>query len=129
MKVHGLLLLPNGTRHDVSCDVDSWDDLKEDHGVTFFDIVRGNQTTNQATILVDDEGLLKDNNPLNFWSVVVCPLFEIGQPLTGPIWIFGPANDQGEMTDIDPDLLAKIPPILRPKAGFEVHFLDSGEDT
>ena len=126
MKVHGLLLLPNGTRHDVSC-IDSWDDLKEDHGVTFFDIVRGNQTTNQATILVDDEGCSKTTTRSTSGRLLSARCSRLPPDRTH--LVFGPANDQGEMTDIDPDLLAKIPPTLRPKAGFEVQFLDSGEDT
>ena len=56
-KVSGLLLLPNGTRKDVTCDAGSFDDLRQHVDFQWFDVVRTENP--EVSVFVDDEGLLK----------------------------------------------------------------------
>ena len=121
-KVSGLLLLPNGTRKDVTCDAGSFDDLREHVDFQWFDVVRTEDAT--VSVFVDDEGLLKEDNPINIWSLVLLPEFGIAQPLAGPVFLFGGTNDVGEMLSLSQDVLDKIPSTLRPTAGFEVRMVD-----
>jgi len=121
-KVSGLLLLPNGTRKDVTCDAGSFDDLREHVDFQWFDVVRTEDAT--VSVFVDDEGLLKEDNPMNIWSIVLLPEFGIAQPLAGPVFLFGGTNDVGEMLSLSQDVLDKIPSTLRPAAGFEVRMVD-----
>ena len=121
-KVSGLLLLPNGTRKDVTCDAGSFDDLREHVDFQWFDVVRTEDAT--VSVFVDDEGLLKEDNPINIWSIVLLPEFGIAQPLAGPVFLFGGTNDVGEMLSLSQDVLDKIPSTLRPAAGFEVRMVD-----
>lgn len=120
-KITGLLLLPNGTRKEVSMDSGSFDDLRQHVDFPFFDVVR---SEHDVSIFVDDEGLLKEDNPINIWSLVLLPSFEISQPLAGPVFLFGGTDPEGEATSLSNEILAKIPATLRPKAGFEVHMVD-----
>ena len=117
-KVSGLLLLPNGTRKDVTCDAGSFDDLRP-HVDQWFDVVR---TENPSLSLVTMRGC--SNNPINIWSIVLLPEFGIAQPLAGPVFLFGGTNDVGEMLSLPQDVLDKIPSTLRPAAGFEVRMVD-----
>ena len=121
-KVSGLLLLPNGTRKDVTCDAGSFDDLRQHVDFQWFDVVRTENP--EVSVFVDDEGLLKEDNPINIWSIVLLPEFGIAQPLVGPVFLFGGTNDVGEMLSLSQDVLDKIPSTLRPAAGFEVRMVD-----
>ncbi len=121
-KVSGLLLLPNGTRKDVTCDPGTFDDLRQHVDFEWIDVVRTEDAT--VSVFVDDEGLLKEANPINIWSIVLLPEFGIAQPLAGPVFLFGGTNDVGEMLSLSQDVLDKIPSTLRPAAGFEVRMVD-----
>lgn len=120
-KVSGLLLLPNGTRKTVHCEPGSFDDLRQHVDFEWFDVVR---TDHPVTIFVDDEGLLKENNPVNIWSIVLLPEFGISQPLVGPVFMFGDTDPNGEIRDLSDEVLSQIPTTLRPQAGFEVRMVD-----
>ena len=120
-KVTGLLLLPNGTRKTVQCEPGSFDDLREHVDFQFFDIVRSDHP---VSIFVDDEGLLKEDNPINIWSIVLLPTFGISQPLAGPVFLFGDTDPNGEIRDLSDEVLSQIPDTLRPKAGFEIRMVD-----
>lgn len=127
-----VLLHTNGTMQHVTLRRNNIQDIYDFIGCDVFTCVSPSAGSTGAkegvSVYVDDEGLLKDNTPVNIWSIALCPLLGHPAPLVGNILLLGPTDAEGYDTDVKQAFLQHLPPQLRPSPELQFHFF-SKEDS
>jgi len=130
--IRAALLHTNGTMQHVTLRRDNIKDIYDFIGCDCFTVVSpigGSIGAKEGvSVYVDDEGLLKENTPVNIWSIALCPLLGHSTPLVGNILLTGPTDADGYDTDVKQAFLHHLPPQLRPSPELQFHFF-SKEDS
>ncbi len=117
----------NGTRRIVEVRKDNIQDIYDYLGCDVFQSLRPTPDSKMGKqdheLYIDDEGLLKETNPINIWSIVLCPLMGYQQMLCGNILIFGPVDDEGYHTDVTDEFVDQLPSTLRPSPEITFSFV------